>query len=124
MKRILLVDDDAFLRDMYATKFTQSGYEVDVAESPATALRKVESEPNFDIILLDMIMPGMTGTELIANIKDKFPDIKSKCIVLSNQGQDEDVREATEAGAVGYIVKAEMVPSAVVKKVAEIAGKK
>ncbi len=124
MKRILLVDDDAFLRDMYATKFTQSGYEVDVAESPATALRKVESEQAFDIILLDMIMPGMTGTELITNIKDRFPEIKSKCIVLSNQGQDEDVREATEAGAIGYIVKAEMVPSAVVKKVAEIAGKK
>jgi CheY-like chemotaxis protein len=124
MKRILLVDDDAFLRDMYATKFTQSGYDVDVAESPATALRKVESEPTFDIILLDMIMPGMTGTELIANIKEKFPELKSKCIVLSNQGQDEDIKEANEAGAIGYIVKAEMVPSAVVKRVAELAAKK
>jgi len=124
MKRILLVDDDAFLRDMYATKFTESGYEVDVAESPATALRKVESEPVFDVILLDMIMPGMTGVELIVAIKERFPELKSKCIVLSNQGQDEDVKEATEAGAIGYIVKAEMVPSAVVKRVVEIAAKK
>ncbi len=124
MKRILLVDDDAFLRDMYATKFTQSGYEVDVAESPATALRKVESGPEFDVILLDMIMPGMTGAELISNIKERFPEINSKCIVLSNQGQDEDIKEATDAGAIGYIVKAEMVPSAVVKRVVEIASKK
>ncbi len=124
MKRILLVDDDAFLRDMYATKFTQSGYVVDVAESPATALRKVESEQEFDVILLDMIMPGMTGVELIQNIKERFPELKSKCIVLSNQGQDEDVKEATDAGAIGYIVKAEMVPSAVVKRVVEIAAKK
>ncbi len=118
------MDDDAFLRDMYATKFTQSGYEVDVAESPATALRKVESGPEFDVILLDMIMPGMTGAELISNIKERFPEINSKCIVLSNQGQDEDIKEATDAGAIGYIVKAEMVPSAVVKRVVEIASKK
>ena len=124
MKRILLVDDDAFLRDMYATKFTESVYEVDVAESPATALRKVESETEFDVILLDMIMPGMTGAELIQNIKERFPELKSKCIVLSNQGQDEDIKEATDAGAIGYIVKAEMVPSAVVKRVVEIAAKK
>lgn len=118
------MDDDAFLRDMYATKFTESGYEVDVAESPATALRKVESETEFDVILLDMIMPGMTGAELIQNIKERFPELKSKCIVLSNQGQDEDIKEATDAGAIGYIVKAEMVPSAVVKRVVEIAAKK
>ncbi len=124
MKRILLVDDDAFLRDMYATKFTQSGYEVDVAESPVTALRKVENEEPFDVILLDMIMPGMTGVELIKNIKERFPELKSKCIVLSNQGQDEDIKEATEAGAIGYIVKAEMVPSAVVKRVVEMVAKK
>ncbi len=124
MKRILLVDDDAFLRDMYATKFTQSGYEVDVAESPVTALRKVENEDPFDVILLDMIMPGMTGVELIKNIKERFPELKSKCIVLSNQGQDEDIKEATEAGAIGYIVKAEMVPSAVVKRVVEMVAKK
>lgn len=124
MKRILLVDDDAFLRDMYATKFTESGYVVDVAESPVTALRKIESEPEFDVILLDMIMPGMTGAELIKTLKEQFPELKSKCIVLSNQGQDEDIKEATDAGAIGYIVKAEMVPSAVVKRVVEIAAKK
>jgi DNA-binding NarL/FixJ family response regulator len=71
-----------------------------------------------------MIMPGMTGSELIKTLKEQFPELKSKCIVLSNQGQDEDVKEAKEAGAIGYIVKAEMVPSAVVKRVVEIAANK
>lgn len=124
MKRILLVDDDAFLRDMYATKFSQSGYTVDTAESPAVALRKVEADGKFDVILLDMIMPGMTGAELIATIKEKYPDVDAKCIVLSNQGQHEDIDAAMQAGAIGYIVKAEMIPSDVVKKVEELTNKK
>lgn len=118
--KILLVDDDAFLRDMYAMKFTESGYEVDAADSPATALRKIEESKKFDVILLDMIMPGMTGVELILKIKELYPDMKAKCVVLSNQGQEADIEEAEQAGAVGYIVKAEMIPSDVVKKVEKI----
>ncbi len=115
--KILLVDDDAFLRDMYAMKFTESGYEVDAADSPATALRKIEEAKSFDVILLDMIMPGMTGVELIEKINELFPTMKAKCIVLSNQGLESDIEQAEKAGAIGYIVKAEMIPSDVVKKV-------
>ncbi len=115
--KILLVDDDAFLRDMYATKFTESKFEVDAADSAATALRKLETTTDYDIILLDMIMPGMSGVELIKTIKEKFPQVHAKCIVLSNQGQDSDINDATAAGAVGYIIKAEMIPSDVVKRV-------
>jgi CheY-like chemotaxis protein len=123
MMKLLLIDDDAFLRDMYAIKFTESGYSVEVAESAGVALAKIESEPDFEIILLDMIMPGMTGTELIKEIKTRFPDMSAKCIVLSNQGQQEDINEAMDAGAVGYIVKAEAVPSDVVKKVESLSKK-
>lgn len=117
MMKLLLIDDDAFLRDMYAVKFTESGYQVEVADGANAALAKIKNSPDFDIILLDMIMPGMSGVELINTIKSSFPDIKAKCIVLSNQGQAEDIKEAKAAGAVGYIIKAEAVPSDVVKKV-------
>lgn len=120
MMKLLLIDDDAFLRDMYATKFIEQGYEVEVADSAVAALIKIERNPEFDIILLDMIMPGMTGIELIKKIKEKFPNLNAKCIVLSNQGQEEDIKEAKAAGAVGYIIKAEAVPSDVVKKVAAL----
>ncbi len=121
--KLLLVDDDAFLRDMYAIKFTENGYAVEVAESGISALSKLKYQQDFDVILLDMIMPGMTGVELIKNIKTEFPDIKAKCIVLSNQGQAEDIEEATDAGAVGYIIKAESVPSDVLRKVEAILKK-
>jgi CheY-like chemotaxis protein len=124
MMKLLLVDDDAFLRDMYATKFSECGYVIDAADSAVGALAKLQQAADFDVILLDMIMPGMTGVELIRAIKERHPDLKAKFIVLSNQGQPEDIREATEAGADGYIIKAESIPSDVVKKVEALVNKK
>jgi CheY-like chemotaxis protein len=115
--KLLLVDDDAFLRDMYATKFTECGHIIDAADSAVGALQKLQQDQSFDVVLLDMIMPGMGGVELISTIKERFPDMKSKYIVLSNQGQHEDIEEATTAGANGYIIKAESIPSEVVRKV-------
>ncbi len=115
--KLLLVDDDAFLRDMYATKFSECNHTVDAVDSAAAALTKLEQINDFDIILLDMVMPGMSGIELITTIKERFPDIQPIFIVLSNQGQSEDIKEAMEAGAHGYIVKAESIPSEVVRKV-------
>jgi CheY-like chemotaxis protein len=123
MMKLLLIDDDAFLRDMYAIKFSESGYDVQVAESAGVALAKIEADPHFEIILLDMIMPVMSGTDLIKEIKSRFPEMDAKCIVLSNQGQQEDINEAMGVGAVGYIVKAEAVPSDVVKKVEALSKK-
>lgn len=119
--KLLLIDDDAFLRDMYALKFSEAGHEVDVADSPPAALRKLATTPDFDLVLLDMIMPGMTGVDLIKKVKNELSEVKSKFVVLSNQGQTEDIQAAKKAGAIGYIIKAESVPSDVVKKVEKLA---
>lgn len=121
--KILLVDDDSFLRDMYALKFSECGHTVLTASSGHEALQILEQQSDFDLMLVDMIMPGMIGTELLQYVKDNFPDIKMKSIMLSNQGQDQDVEEATAAGAVGYIIKAQSIPSEVVKKVEVIMAK-
>lgn len=118
--KILLVDDDAFLRDMYATKFTESGHAVETAEHAAAGLRKLHDDPTYDVILLDMVMPGMTGVELIEKATQEFPDLKFLFIVLSNQGQKSDIESAMRAGAIGYIVKAESIPSEVVKRVSDL----
>lgn len=118
--KILLVDDDAFLRDMYATKFSEAGHEVASADSPMQALQHLEQSQDFDVILLDMIMPGMSGVELVTAIKEKYEKFKGKCIVLSNQGQTEDVEAAKKAGADDYIIKAESIPSDVLKKVEKV----
>jgi len=120
--KILLVDDDTFLRDMYAIKFIECGHDVTSAPHAAEALRLLETSDDFDLLLVDMIMPGMTGVELMSEIRQVLPATKMKFIVLSNQGQDQDVDEATAVGAIGYIIKAQSVPSEVVKKVEEIMG--
>ena len=121
--KLLLVDDDAFLRDLYAIKFGESGFEVSIAENGQQALTKIEHTPDFEVVLLDMIMPGMNGIELIQEIKSRFSEIDICLIVLSNQGQETDVADATRAGAAGYIVKAEAIPSDVVAQVKEIINK-
>lgn len=118
--KILLVDDDAFLRDMYASKFISCGHDVEVADSSSSTISKFQTGKVFDLVILDMVMPGTSGVELLKIIKERFPDQLKKSIFLSNQGQEEDINEATAAGAIGYIVKAHSIPSEVVKTVENI----
>lgn len=121
--KILLVDDDLFLRDMYATKFNDCGHEIVAVENSTGAIRELSNPENlFDLILLDMIMPGMSGTELVRVVYDEMPHLKdkTKVIMLSNQGQQEDIDEAKDVGAIGYIIKAQLVPSEVVERVEHI----
>lgn len=119
--KILLVDDDAFLRDMYSTKFKEAGHTVSTAQDGDDALRVLKDEGQFDVVVMDMIMPGTTGTELITKIKQTENASVTKCIILSNQGEQNDIDDAHEAGAIGYIIKAESIPSQVVTKVEELA---
>lgn len=121
--KILLVDDDAFLRDMYTIKFMEHGHDVSVADGGATAINQFEQGSVYDLVLMDMIMPGTSGVDLLKIIREKFSDQAKCCIFLSNQGQEEDIREAVDAGAIGYIIKAESIPSEVVRKVDEIMKK-
>ena len=120
--KVLLVDDDEFLVDMYATKFTESGHTVDTATSIESALDKLSKQKDFDVVLLDMVMPGMTGAELVKKICSDGLGGSPKCIMLSNQSEEQDIQAAISAGASGYIVKATMIPSEVVAKVTELAG--
>ena len=117
--KILLVDDDAFLRDMYGTKFMEEGHTVETAETAEVAL-DILFQKKFEVVLMDMIMPGFDGIDLLKKIKLEKLGGDPVCIILSNQSEESDKKEAAKAGAAGYIVKAEMIPSEVVKKVLEI----
>lgn len=121
--KILLVDDDAFLRDMYAVKFSEKGHTIDVAETAESALAKLH-DGEYGVVLMDMIMPGMSGTELITRIKAEKLGGDPICIMLSNQSEEQDRADALKAGAVGYIVKAELIPSEVVEEVLKITKQK
>jgi len=119
-KKILLVDDDKFLIDMYSLKFTQAGFEVSAAFGAEEALAKLKEGFAPDAILLDVVMPGMSGIQLLRRIRDEKLDGNAAVVVLSNQGQQNDIEEAKNVGIDGYIVKASTIPSEVLEQVREI----
>lgn len=115
-KKILIVDDDKFLLDMYTFKFSEKGFEVAQALGSVEALNKIKGGLTPDILLLDLVMPVMDGFELLTLIKKDNILPNTKVIILSNLGQPEDIAKGRELGANGYVIKASATPSEVVEK--------
>ncbi len=118
---VFIVDDDSFLLDMYALRFTQAGYHVETALGAAPALEKLKGGLVPNVMLLDVVMPTMDGFELLEEINKEELIPKVPKIYLSNIGQDQDLERGKSLGAIGYIIKANSTPSEVVAKVKEIA---
>jgi len=123
-RKILIVDDDVFLLDMYALKFSQNNFEVTVGNSGAAGLEKLSGGLKPDIILTDIIMPEMDGFEMLEKINAEKLAESSVKVILSNKGQQADVERGTSLGASGYIIKANSTPAEVVRQVLEILEKK
>lgn len=122
-KKILIVDDDVFLLDMYALKFSQSTFDVSTALGPEVALEKLNGGYVPDVMILDIIMPVMDGFEFLEKVNEEKLMPNTIKILLSNRGQQSDITRGEALGAAGYIVKASNTPSEVVEKVTEIISK-
>ncbi len=119
MKKILLIEDDPFLSEMYAAKFSQSGFKIEIAADGKRGMEKIKtSHP--DLVLLDIVLPKIDGFEILKKIK-KDPKLKKiPVILLTNLGQKNEVEKGLALGADEYIIKAHFTPTAVVAKVKEI----
>ena len=117
---ILIIDDDEFLLDMYALKFREAGFDVEVAFNGGDALEKIRQGLKPDVVLFDLIMPNMDGWGLVESIKKEKLLDNTKFIVLSNLGQREDIEKGKALGVSDYIVKAYFTPSEIVNKVEAI----
>lgn len=111
--RLYLVDDDRFLLDMYAVKFKAAGHEVTAFSKGEELLEALRTKPAPDALLLDVVMPGMGGFDILDTIRKENLGQGTKVIILSNQGQDADLNRAKELKADGYIIKASAIPSEV-----------
>jgi two-component system, OmpR family, alkaline phosphatase synthesis response regulator PhoP len=116
--KILLIDDDKFLLDMYSLKFKKAGLEIDTSSTSTGALEKIRDNSEYNILLLDIIMPGMDGIELLGKIRQEKLAPKAAVIMLTNQA--DDVEKARALGVDGYIIKATTIPSEVVDQVLTI----
>lgn len=121
--KILIVDDDNFLLDMYAFKFSQNNFEIYTASSAAQVLEKLRGGLRPDIMLTDIIMPEMDGFEMMEIINKENLSPNSTKIFFSNKSQQSDVERGTELGAVGFITKSNFTPAEVIDQVLAILKK-
>ncbi len=115
-KKILIIEDDKFLRELIVKKLTKEGYDVSEALDGEEGVKKVKEEKP-DLVLLDLILPGIDGFEVLARIKEDPALASIPVIILSNLGQKEDVERGLELGAVDYLIKAHFTPGEIVEKV-------
>ncbi len=117
--KILVVEDDKFLRELISQKLTREGYDVKEAIDGEDGVVKVKEEKP-DIILLDLILPGMDGFEVLAKIKDD-PEVENiPVVILSNLGQRDDVERGLKLGAIDFLIKAHFTPGEIIEKIEKV----
>ncbi len=121
-EKILIIEDDRFIAKMYQTKLGLDGYQVEVAENGSVGMEKIKSFSP-DIVLLDIIMPEMDGFAVLEAIRDDQVINSTPVIVMSNLAQEDHLKRARALGAKDYIVKSQLTPADVVKKIKEILAK-
>lgn len=114
--KILLVEDDKMLADMYVTKFSKEGIQIMKAEDGAKGLEVAKREKP-DLILLDIIMPKLDGFAVLKELKKDPSMSNTHILLLTNLGQSEDVDKGKELGADDYFIKANHTPAEIVEKV-------
>jgi DNA-binding response OmpR family regulator len=117
--RIILLDDDHFLLDMYSLKFSQVGHTVQSCLSVDEVLTVLRDGFNPDAIMFDLILPGKDGFDLLRTIHEEKLAPQTLLIALTNQSAEEERKRTEELGADEYIVKANTIPSEVVNMVME-----
>jgi DNA-binding response OmpR family regulator len=109
---ILCIEDEQFIGELYTRALTKAGYRVTVIADGLKALAAAETN-NYDIILLDLMVPNLTGIEILRTLRNpaRVPPIRSKIIITTNLEQRDDIRADIEKQADGYLVKAALTPS-------------
>lgn len=120
--KVLIIDDDQFISDMYVLKLREAGFDADAASDGAGGLEKIKADSP-DIVLLDIVLPNMDGFEILKSAASEKLMKKTKFILLSNLGEKKDIEKGIGLGASDYIIKAHFTPGEVVEKVKEIIKK-
>jgi CheY-like chemotaxis protein len=120
-RKILLIEDEEAIAQIYKLAFEKKGYLVDAAKNGAWGV-KLSGQNNYDIIIMDMVMPAMNGYDAIKEIRSNEMTKKTPIIILSNSAQDKDVKKALALGASSYLLKSQITPAALVKEAERLVG--
>lgn len=115
-KKILLVEDENFIADMYSKQLIQAGFDVKVAFDGKSGLSGLETD-SFDLLLLDIMLPDINGLEVLRQWRVKNPESGMLVLILTNLGQDAVIKEAFGLGANGYLIKSSLTPADIVIEV-------
>lgn len=110
-KKILCIEDEHFISELYVRTLTKAGYVVSAVIDGLEGLKEAQTD-EYDIILLDIMVPSITGIEILKRLRDpkQTPKLHAKIIITTNLEQSEEGRAEIESQADGYIVKAEVTP--------------
>ena len=118
-KKILIIEDDKFLRELIVKKLVKEGYEISEAVDGEEGVKKVKEEKP-DLVLLDLILPGIDGFEVLSRTKEDPALSQIPVIILSNLGQKEEVERGLGLGAIDYLIKAHFTPGEIIEKIRAI----
>jgi len=112
----LIIEDDKFLRELITRKLLNEAYEVSEAVDGEEGIKKIKEEKP-DLVLLDLILPGIDGFEVLSQMRKESALSSIPVIILSNLGQKEDVEKGLKMGAVDYLIKAHFTPGEIIDKI-------
>lgn len=118
-QKILIIEDDKFLRELIAQKIAKERYEVSEAVDGEEGAKKIKEEKP-DLVLLDLILPGIDGFGVLSRMKEDPTLSRIPVIILSNLGQKEDVEKGLKLGAVDYLIKAHFTLGEIIEKIKNI----
>lgn len=119
-KSILVVEDDIFVRELVSMKLREAKYAVTTSSDGQDGLYKLLSG-QYDIVLLDLMLPNKTGLEILAEFRaNKAPNYNPKIIIMSNLSEQDKITECLKLGAVDYIVKSHYSPTEIVAKINQL----
>ncbi len=118
-KTVLLIEDDLFIRDLYQRQLDLAGYQTTASATALDALQKA-GQQQFDIILLDIMLPDMNGIDVLKKLQENPATKAMPVVMLSNMGQDDIINEAKHLGAKKYLIKSLLTPDQILLEIEDV----
>ena len=119
MSKVLLVEDEDFIRDLYKRQLDLNGFQTEAAANGKQAM-DLAGKNTYDLILLDIMLPDTNGLEVLKFIRSSTPNDKTLVVMLTNLGQESIIKEGFLLGAEGYLIKSSLTPSQIIQEIKNI----